>query len=954
MSSQNINQYVYNNLFPKLSLDTYDMSLTSDELGFNQEVVFSPYLIAQTYGNKLPFYFDINNTNTAQNITLTYKSYNKNNIFVSQNYYNPEDKDLTCFTSSTSCDIGLTGTDNGLVTGLTAQTITFTNGLLSDSLKFDRLHFDRRLKMFQVTGYTNSPNIRFSGFDKTILYEVVSKYSPFEGRYHELYGGFYQGFYKLFGYDYDIFPERMNKGWSVEMILKPRLINEFSAGTNETTLNEIYPNNKNTFFYIGTRAENKFYHHADGTPNCFTGYTRVTSDLSGLTTCACCNKTITNSRCIYVYPPRSKNGVHDPHINYGCNRCLGNSDAAVSCGCGCNEIACETCGWECQTHECSSIIYPTPTPTPTPTSTPNNCLVTPICTPTCSNCTECSDCSDCVSSGFTSVEDTCEKNPLYDSMSNAFSLKLCGDIKNPQIGVRFLRFTGECVTTGSCETTGKTWSTGYTITEYCTPPIYPRCEKENPSWLNEEHWFQINVVWERYTFWDVCDLSDKGGLGVITKTAFLNSLANNTISLIAPPYTNGKEESLSVILTNLNKKWLEEKKYRNGRLKFYVNGKLIHTIENFEEIIPRALNTDKEKQVGVPFNVSWGGGTQGLRENLVFSSSTLPNGPYIQDPELFPNNVLSATTFSGLNTNILIEQNFAGTFEGAISQFRMYVTPMSAPEVKHNFNILKNTFRMFNPDCPDCSTITCVDDFTYEINDVTTTTTTYIPITTTTTSSSLLFGLGREIKIDERDKKYLIENKITLPKTTSTQMYWDDNGWWGDQGRTSQCVGYAWAHFIDDGPIKHLGSKPNIQPSIIYKEAQKIDEWPGENYAGTSVRAGAKYLKSQNKIGSYLWAYNLDILIKTVLTQGPVVVGTNWYNGMFYPDRNGLIKITGRLVGGHAYVINGVDTRKQLFRIKNSWGRSWGVNGSAFISFANMQRLIRENGEICLAVENKF
>ena len=30
---------------------------------------------------------------------------------------------------------------------------------------------------------------------------------------------------------------------------------------------------------------------------------------------------------------------------------------------------------------------------------------------------------------------------------------------------------------------------------------------------------------------------------------------------------------------------------------------------------------------------------------------------YTQDPELFPNNVLSATTLSGLNTNILIEQN---------------------------------------------------------------------------------------------------------------------------------------------------------------------------------------------------------------------------------------------------------------------------------------------------------
>ena len=58
MAYSNINQYVNSNLFPKLKLELYDMSLTSDETGFNQEVVFSPYLIAQTYGNKLPIYFN--------------------------------------------------------------------------------------------------------------------------------------------------------------------------------------------------------------------------------------------------------------------------------------------------------------------------------------------------------------------------------------------------------------------------------------------------------------------------------------------------------------------------------------------------------------------------------------------------------------------------------------------------------------------------------------------------------------------------------------------------------------------------------------------------------------------------------------------------------------------------------------------------------------------------------
>jgi hypothetical protein len=590
-----------------------------------------------------------------------------------------------------------------------------------------------------------------------------------------------------------------------------------------------------------------------------------------------------------------------------------------------------------------------------------------VCTPSCTACDHCDDCDTCNSNtGFTSIEDTCEKDPLLDSLSNALSFRLCGNSKNPQIGVRVLLFTGDCQTTGSCSTTGVTYTTGYTVLDYCSPPIYPDCFEINPAWLEEEHWFQIDAVWERYSWFDDCDLWYRGGLGEITKKLYLEGLANNSMSLITVPYTRPDSDGGERIeIVNLNEKWLVEKDYRKGRLKIYINGKFFWSIENFEEIIPRALNTDKEKQVGVPFNISWGGGTQGLRENITFSSITQPYGPYIQDPENFPTNDLTGTTFNGLKTNILIEQNFAGTFEGAISQFRMYITPLSAPEVKHNFNLLKNTFKMFNPDCPDCTTLFCLpDDFTGNTGSTqttttttilpTTTTTTVLPVTTTTTTVLETPLLGRVYIPDERDKKYLIENKLYLSTPTFKSKYWDAEEWWGNQGNTPQCVGYSWAHWIEDGPIKHGGIAPIVNPTLIYREAQKLDEWYGENYDGTSVRGGAKYLKNTGKISSYLWTYDLNVLINTLLTRGPVVVGTNWYYGMFFPNRNGLIKVSGRIAGGHAYVLNGVDTKTKLFRIKNSWGRSWGKNGFAFISFSDMQRLIKENGEICLAIENNF
>lgn len=214
------------------------------------------------------------------------------------------------------------------------------------------------------------------------------------------------------------------------------------------------------------------------------------------------------------------------------------------------------------------------------------------------------------------------------------------------------------------------------------------------------------------------------------------------------------------------------------------------------------------------------------------------------------------------------------------------------------------------------------------------------------------YGLGRLPSKDERDNNYLIRSAFPLKASTRKYRYYNAGGWFGNQGQMPFCVGYSWVHFLEGAPITHNNIPPPVvDPTYLYNEAQKVDEWEGISYEGTSVRAGAKVLQTLGFISNYNWAFDNETLLYTILEISPVVIGVNWYDSMFDSDSNGVIKVGGSIAGGHAILVDGVNTMTKKYRLKNSWGKSFGRNGFCYISFDDMSRLISEDGEIAIATE---
>lgn len=218
-------------------------------------------------------------------------------------------------------------------------------------------------------------------------------------------------------------------------------------------------------------------------------------------------------------------------------------------------------------------------------------------------------------------------------------------------------------------------------------------------------------------------------------------------------------------------------------------------------------------------------------------------------------------------------------------------------------------------------------------------------------------GTGRLFSADPRDYPLRARLAPEAIKDPRPYRYHNAEGWHGDQLRTNKCVGYGIAHIIEDGPVTHKGPAPVLHPDAIYEYAQRNDEWEGENYEGTSGRAGAKAAKRFGYFKEFRVTQDFDEVIAHLSEVGPIGLGTVWHDTMFYPDAQGFLRMkpfSHDIVGGHFYVSNGYNLKEQFVRIKNSWGRAWGFNGHAKISFDDLRYLLSYQGEGIVGFENKI
>lgn len=227
---------------------------------------------------------------------------------------------------------------------------------------------------------------------------------------------------------------------------------------------------------------------------------------------------------------------------------------------------------------------------------------------------------------------------------------------------------------------------------------------------------------------------------------------------------------------------------------------------------------------------------------------------------------------------------------------------------------------------------------------------------------------ARPDTLDFRDLMY-VPTLVEVPTHVPLGDYLDVEVPILDQGKEGACTGYGLAtvaHYLLLTRRVDPDRKP-ISPKMFYDLARRYDEWPGEDYEGSSARgamkgwhkhgvceeaiypsrgAGSRGGLTQARsvdarrrpLGAYFRVNHKDLvsmhsaLAEVGVLYATAVVHEGWSN--VGPD--GVIRASDKVLGGHAFAIVAYDA--DGFWIQNSWGPDWGKGGFAQIGYDDWMR----------------
>lgn len=210
--------------------------------------------------------------------------------------------------------------------------------------------------------------------------------------------------------------------------------------------------------------------------------------------------------------------------------------------------------------------------------------------------------------------------------------------------------------------------------------------------------------------------------------------------------------------------------------------------------------------------------------------------------------------------------------------------------------------------------------------------------------------LGRHINHDPRSRRFPVratEPIESVQHVRHVPVF--------DQGDLGSCTGNAAVGCLGTGTFfgtlsnDELDAWPLLEQTAVkvYGMATELDNFAGTyppEDTGSDGLSVAKVLKNAGLISGYSHAFSIDDLLAGLM-HTPCIVGTEWTDGMFTADAEGIIHPTGTAAGGHEYVCDGFDADRELLWFTNSWGTSWAWSGRHAMPVAEFASLLSRDGD---------